>query len=94
MNTEYVFEGQGHMAKVRIVGVKQERKIEISTEITNNEYVPLDGRLFGRDRDKRNALKLLLMKLPRLKDTEVKAYVLLEFASMGYRLLQEVPKVK
>jgi len=94
MNTEFVFEGQGHLAKVRIVGSKQERKIEISTEITNNEYVPLNEKMFGRDREKRNALKLLLMKLPRLKDTEVRAYVLLEFASMGYKLLQEAPKLK
>jgi len=94
MNTEFVFEGHGHLAKVRIIGAKKERKIEISTEITNNEYVPLNEKMFGRDRDKRNALKLLLRKLPRLTDTEVRAYILLEFASMGYKLLQETPKVE
>lgn len=73
--------GGGHTVKVRL----REDMILLCSALTSDVFVPLTEALF-RDREKRNRVRLLLSKWPRLSQEEREVYLVLEFGKMGYRL--------
>ncbi len=83
---KYIFLGGQELFEVELKG----GLILLKGEITNHKQVTFKPELFKPDRRKMHNAKLLLLRWPKLTQTEREVYLCMEFSKMGYVLKEKV----